>query len=196
MIVPPIKVRLYGESFKIQALNLNSTNLKDFMSASQRLNEPLEEALLNVSFFNILNLKKYQSLEDMIAYAFGGLINTSKSSIEIWCGRRCLQKFSLNNLFYPNTLFPLFNIDKRNLTIRLDNKLFLIEKEVGLISEYVFECTNFNINLLKFKIDDVQYLNEKFQLLVSISYNSNKLESQKSDTLIIHRHCVNHLKVN
>lgn len=196
MISAPVKVRIYGESFKIHATKINDKNLKDFIRASQQLKEPLEEALLNVSFFKVLNLIKYQSLEDVIDFAYGGLINNHKNSIEIWSGRRCLQKFSLNDLLSPNTLFPIFNTKRRTLTVRLDNQLFLIEKEMGLIGEYVVDCKIFDINLLKFHIDDMQYLNEALQVLTSISYDSTILNSQKSDTLIIHRHCVNHLKLN
>ena len=189
----PIKLRLYGESFKIHALNLNSSNLKDFMMASQRLNEPLEEALLNVSFFKILNLKSYDSVETMIDCTFGGLMNTSKNKIEIWCGRKCLQKFNLDDLFHPDTLFPLFNINKRKLTIRLNNNMFLIEKEIGLIAEYTIEKDLFDINNLKFFLGDIKYLNENFQLLASLSYRESKLQSIKSDSLITYRHCVNKL---
>jgi hypothetical protein len=191
--MPPIKLRLFGESFNIHALNINKKDLKDFIRISQRLNQPLEEALLNVSFFTILNLRNYSCLETMSGSTFGGLLNTAKNSIEIWSGRKCQEKFKLNDLFKPKTLFPLFNTKKVNLSIKLNNSLFLIEKEVGLIGEYAIECENFDINLLKFEIGEVQYINEHFQLLTSISYDSNILQSQKSDALVIYRHCVNHL---
>lgn len=188
-----IKVRLYGESFKVHALCLNNSNLDDFMKASQKLKEPLNEALLNVSLFEFLNYKPYESIENMIDGTFGGLINTSKNKIEIWRGRKCLQKFSLNNLFYLDTLFPLFNINMKSSTLKLNNRMFLIEKEIGLIGEYVIEDHNFNIESLKFSIIDLEYDNENYQILADTSYKESSLESIKSDTLITYRYCINKL---
>ena len=194
--IVPIKIRLYGESFKIHTLAINDADKIDFIKVSERLNESIEEALLNISFFRILNRNKFQSLEDITSHSFGGLINTHKNKIEIWQGRRCLQKFSLNELFYPSTLFPLFNTLSRSLDIKLKNKIFLIEREIGLIGEYILDCNDFDISFLRFNICDVKYVNENFQLLQAIRYKSTKLASQKSDTLITYRYCVNHLKIN
>lgn len=189
-----IKLRLYGESFRIHLLHLNGIPLEDLMKVAERLKEPIEEALLSGAFFNILNHKKLKTIEDMIHQTFGGLINTPKNKIEIWYGRKCLQKFSLNELFHPSTLFPLFNSKCEQLDIKLSNGIFLIEKEVGLIAEYVFKCDNFNINHLEFSIYDARYQSLNLQLLTGINYNSKRLESQKSDTLITYRYCIFNLK--
>lgn len=191
----PIKVRLYGESFKIHALNIDSTNLNDFMMVSKRLNEPLEEALLNGLFFEFLNLKSYDSIETIIDFTFGGLMNTSKNKIEIWRGRKCLQKFNLNQLFYQDTLFPMFNINKTKSAIRLNNRMFLIEKEIGLIDEYIIDDNDFKIDSLRFSIINLTCINENYQLLTSISYKESNIQSIRSDSLIIYRYCVNKLNI-
>ena len=191
-----IKLRLYGESFKMYVLNLDETDINDFKNVAKRLNEPIEEALLNVSFFRVLNNKNCQGLEDMIDQTFGGLINNPKSKIEIWCGRKCIQKLNLNNLIHPNTLFPLYNTAIGNSNIEIDNRIYLIEKEVGLVGEYVFECHYFDVNLLKFTICDVHYVGNHLQLLESITYSTNRLEIKKTDTLVTYRHCINNLNPN
>lgn len=189
-----IKLRLYGESFRTHLLHPKDIPLEDLMDVAERLKEPIEEALLSGAFFNILNQKKLKTIEDMIRQTFGGLINTPKNKIEIWYGRKCLQKFSLNELFHPSTLFPLFNSTREQLDIKLSNGIFLIEKEVGLIAEYVFKCDSFNINHLKFSIYDAEYQSLNLQLLTAMHYDSKRLESQKSDTLITYRYCVFNIK--
>ncbi|MBA6151452.1 hypothetical protein [Gelidibacter maritimus] len=191
-----IKLRLYGESFKIHGLSLDKTDINDIMNVAKRLNEPIEEALLNVSFFRFLNNKNYQGLEDMIDQSFGGLINNPKNKIELWCGRKCIQKLNLNNLIHPNTLFPLFNTSIGNFNIEMDNRIYIIEKEVGLVGEYVLECRYFDINLLKFTICDIHYVGNHLQLLESITYSTNRLKLKKTDTLVTYRHCINNLNPN
>ena len=117
MTTSRVKVKLYGESFKIHSLDIKKNNYNLFKKAAFQLNESLEEALLNASFFSVLNLKEYESVQSLFKLTSGGLINNSKSSIELWQGRKRLQKFSLNDLFYCNTLFPLFSIKRKDLNI-------------------------------------------------------------------------------
>lgn len=188
-----VLIRFYGESFKIHALQIKNKNPELFYEVAKELGEPLEEALLNINFFNKLNIQGMESIQDLIKNTFGGLINNSKARIEIRKGRKILQKFPLDELFNPKTLLPLFNINKRILTLKLNNNLFLIEKEVGLIDAYELENEYFNIYKLKFNICDVHYNNENFQLLLELSYNEKKIESTNSDSLITHQHCISHI---
>ena len=192
----PVKVRLYGESFKIHALNLNKNNLNNFMAVSKKLNEPLEEALLDIHFYKKLNINGFNSIVNLIQFSYGGLINNRKSKIEIWKGRRCLQKLKLEDLFNSNTLFPLFNVNKRNVKLELKNNIFLIEKEIGLVGEFIIQDENFNINYLRFNVSNIQYLTENHSLLLSLSYKEKKIKVAKSDVLVISRYCVNLLKQN
>jgi len=131
MVKSGVKVKLYGESFKVHSLDITKNNYDLFKKVAILLNESLEEAILNASFFNILNLEEYDSLLDLINQTFGGLINNSNSKIEIWKGRRCLQRITFNDLFDNNTLFPLFNISKKKTNIEYNQGMFLIEKEVS-----------------------------------------------------------------
>lgn len=177
-----IKLKLFGESFKIHVLNINSDNYKPFIEASKALKQPIEEALLDVYFFKKLNLKDFQLIEDLIVDSYGGLTNTHKNKIEIWRGRRCLEKFSLNELFYSSTLFPLFNVKKDNSIIKLQDQIVLIEKEVGLISELSIEDDFLEIDQLVFHISEIIFSNENYQLLFALYYKNKKLKEIKSDT--------------
>ena len=189
-----VLIKLYGESFKIHVLDIKShfLRLEHFHHRASQLGDPLETALLNVLFFKYFSTSKLNSVQDLIHFTFGGLINNSKSKIEIRKGRKLLQKFNLDELFYPKTLFPLFNTQE-TMPLKLNNNLFLIEKEVGLIGQYEIETKKFNIDKLKFSIGKVKYVGENYQLLFTLSYDVNKLEKSKSDALVTHQHIVSFL---
>ena len=194
-----VLVKLYGESFKIHRVNIKKYlyNINVFYDIARQLDEPLEQAIINICFFKLLNeqynTEKIYCIQDLIDYTFGGLINNSKARIEIRNGRKILQKFPLDELFNPKTLLPLFNVEKRILSLKLNNNLFLIEKEVGLIDAYELEIEYFDIYKLKFNICDVHHNNENYQLLLELSYNEKKLQSKNSDSLITHQHCESHI---
>lgn len=192
--IKTIKLRLYGESFKINKLSLNGVDKTRVDEVCRRLKEPLECALLNVSFYSRLQLKSHQTIEDFIAHSFGGLINSPKNKIEIWSGRKCLQKCNIETLFSKHTLFPVFNIQHSQVTVTPNNELLFLEKEVGFIGEYLIECPQFNIDLLQFNISDLVYDTVSYQVLSGIQYNSVDLSPHKSDTLVTYRYCVNNLK--
>ena len=190
-----IRVKLFGESFKIHSLDVKrpSSRLELFKNRAFQLREPLETALLNIQFFNRFSSDKLNSVQDLIQHTFGGLINTTKAKIEIKKGRKILQKFTLNDLCKPITLFPIFNVYTENINLKLNNNIFLIEKEVGLIDTYVIEVENFDIYKLKFNICDVNVDEYKYQLLQAVSYNSKKLKSINSDALITYQHCISNI---
>lgn len=185
-----VLIRFYGESFKIHALQIKNEYPEQFYEVAAKLGEPLEEALLNINFFNKLNIKGIVSIQDLIKNTFGGMVNNSKAHIEIWHGRKVLQKLNLDDLFYPKTLFPLFNVHLERVNLRLQNGIFLIEKEVGLIGQYEIDLIEFDIYKLKFFISEVLYLKTNYQLLLSINYDSEPLQIKKSDTLVTYQYCV------
>jgi len=194
-----VLIKLYGESFKIHRVNVKRylNGLNACYEIARQLDEPLEQALLNINFFKLFNEQysgdKFHSIQDLVDDTFGGLVSNSKARIEIRKGRKMLQKFSLDELFKPKTIFPLFNVHKGIISLELNNNLFLIEKEVGLIDTYEVETEYFDIYKLKFNICDVKYNNDNHQLLLALSYNAKKLKSTNSDTLITYQYCVSHI---
>lgn len=188
-----VKVRLFGESFKIHVLNIDNNNVEIFYKISRILKQPIEEALLNIHFFEKLNNKSIQSTEDLICHTYGGLLNTTKNKIEIWQARRCVQKLNMNDLFHPNTLFPLYSVRKHHSVLKLNNRIFLIEKEVGLIAEFLIDQERIDIDKLVFSVSEITYGLDNYQILDELHYDNLKLTKNKSDTLITHNHCINNL---
>lgn len=188
-----IKIRFYGESFKIYNLKLESNYEEAFYKTAKKLRQPIETALLDIRFFELLGIESYKSIQDLIVLTHGGLIHNPKNRIEIKKGRKRLQAFSIRNLIVQETLFPLFNVKKESQKLQFNNELVLIEKEVGMTGEYHINSNQLNIEELCFKICDLEAFNSTIQVLSTINYKDTQLESLKSDTLITYRHCINNL---
>lgn len=191
-----IKIKLFGESFKVYRLNNNqfTKNRSVFQSIAKQLNESLESALQNIIFFDLLNKQynlNHKSIYEFVDQSYGGLNNNKKAKIEIRKGRKHISNLSLSELFYPKTLFPLFNTTAKKRVIELkNNDIYLLEKEVGLVSEYEINTEVFDIYKLKFSLGNINFLNQNYQLLLQLTYDGEILENCSSDTLLTYQHCL------
>ena len=185
-----VKVKLFGESLKIHSLEFKKEHFPMIHEIALKLNEPINNALLNIKFYQFLNLKNISSVQDFVKNTLVGLNNTKISQVEIWLGRKRIQKFNVNELFHQKTLFPLFNVRINNLfKLNLKPGIYLEEKEVGLIDTYSIELKNFDINLLKFDLLKFNHSNTNYELLTKVSYNKKSLKLIKQDTVLRYQNC-------
>ncbi|UAM97286.1 hypothetical protein K8354_13280 [Polaribacter litorisediminis] len=189
-LLPPIKVRLYGESFKIYSLKIDSTYFQRFIETAAKLKQTIEDAILDIRFFKLLRIPEYQTIYDLQIEVFGGLIYNHKNKIEIKRGRKYLQKFTIKDLLVQETLFPLFNVSYNSFKMVKDASLFLIEKEVGMIGKYFIENQEFTIESLEFIISDIQYSTTEHKLLIGLNYKGEILPTKETDSLITYRYCL------
>lgn len=192
-----IKIRLYGQSLHVFKIKFKPEYKFHFYKTADNLKQPIEKALLNIRFFDMLTLKEYQSLDDLkqcdVDSCIGGLINNGQDKIEIKNGRKRLEVLTIKQLVLQETLFPLYNVYKYGRRPPFENHIFLIEKEVGLIAEFHVAAKDFKIENLKFDIKDIRILNEEKQVLTNINYNNIALRSHKTNGLLTYRHCINKL---
>ena len=180
-----LRVKLYGEAFKVHKLEIDSTLFQRFVTTAILFKEPLYKAILNINFFNGLNIDRYQSLNDVIKHTFSGLINNNKNRIEINYGRKRLEKLQLEELFRQKTLFPLYKTKIVHIcTEKLSPGIYIEEVEIGLIGLYEIDVENFQIELLKFNLINIKISNSSYELLNAIYYGNRKLIKVKSDTLL------------
>lgn len=184
-----LKVKLYGESYKIHRLHINAQYVTHFQRVAIQLGEPINNALLNVNFFNDLGIKEINRIQDLSQSYFGGLINNEKSQIELWFGRRRLIKIKLENLFRQQTLFPLYQTQIEEVNKKLKSGLYLEEREIGNIGIYEIKIEKFEIVNLKFHLSKIAFTQMRYELLNEISYGGNSLHLTKSDTLLRHQMC-------
>jgi hypothetical protein len=83
-----LRVKFFGESFVIHKLKIDDELITKFNNVALQLKTPLNEALLDIDFFRVLNIKGYESINDLISLTSVGLINNSKGQIEISLGRK------------------------------------------------------------------------------------------------------------
>lgn len=188
-----LKVKLYGEGFKTYKIKINQKFIPIFEETAFKLKEPLHSALLNVNFFSLLNLTECQGLKDIVSLTIGGLINNNKNQVEITLGRKRIAKFQIEELFRPKTLFPLFNTQMNEInTIYLNDGLYIMETEIGLIGALEIEVTGqFQIDFLKFHLSNIKISHISHELLTSITYKDENLKFIKSDSLLRNQICIN-----
>jgi len=184
-----IKVKLYGESYKIHRLKIKEEYMNRFNEVALQLEVTLDIALLYVDLFECLNIKGITSIQDLIESTFLGLINNHKSQVELWVGRKRVAKLKLENLFQQQTLFPLYQTKISRINSNLKSGLYLEEKEIGLIGIYEIKVEKFEIDNLKFYLSEIAFTGISSHLLNEIRYNKQQLELIKSDALLRYQHC-------
>jgi len=180
-----LRVKLFGESLKIHKLKIDIDMMPTFIQVAKTIKLPFSEALLDIYFFRVLNMKKFQSLNDLIGFTFSGLINNYRNQVEITYGRKRLVKFNIDELFKPTTLFPIYNTEVNFVNMnKLSRGIYIEEKEIGLIGTYEIIVEEFQIDLLKFYLTKINYSRIDYELLNTITYKNKKLTCSKTDTLL------------
>lgn len=181
----PLRVKLFGEALKIHKLKIDADLMPLFNQVASKIKLPLLEAFTDIEFFRVLNMKEFQSLNDLTGYTFCGLINNYRNQVEITYGRKRIAKFNIDTLLYPTTLFPLYNTQVNLINTRnLSAGIYVEEREIGLIGTYEISVENFQIDELQFYLTKINYSSVPYELLNAITYKNQKLICSKSDTLL------------
>ncbi|MGV8815598.1 MAG: hypothetical protein ACOH2D_15965 [Gelidibacter sp.] len=185
--MPKIKINTFGEGIEIRRLHLDPETYLHWSTIAAKRNRPLTDLLLDPFFYYGLKDKKIKELSDIDATLISGMLNTSKSQIEIWFKRRKVLKIQSNELFNDMVLFPLFQVEK-NLTFlsqELDNGIYVVQKTIGLLRSEQLEVTSERLYVDDFTFAIANYETEQF--LTAISYQNQKLKFIKSDTIITYQ---------
>lgn len=180
-----LKINLYGESWKLKKLEIEVDLKILIMKLCNELGLNIGSALLDLSFYENLQLSDIQSYSDLSYSEIGGLLNSNKSQIEIWFSGKRVKKMTLESLFRENTLFTLFRSTETYLDEKdLEPGIYLIDKEIGLVACYELEIPHiqiddFSFGLLKFSLN-----NQMVEVLNAISYKDGILNSKRSDLLL------------
>jgi hypothetical protein len=180
-----LSIKFYGESLKIHRINLSEERLQLYNAVAKKLKQPLAEAILDIDFFRVLNVKGVETLKDITDYTFYGLINNYKSQVEVGYGRKKIAKIKVDELFRSSRLFPMFHTQISIVkTDKLKTGIYIVEHEVGLIGLYKSKLTSLNVDLLKFHLTKIKLFNAEYELLNIAVYNNQKIPCVKSDALL------------
>lgn len=176
-----ITIKLFGEGCHIHLLESRPKSLKIYEAIAEKMKLPINEALLDLHFFQILNANIH-SIDELIIDSFGGLLPIFPASIEIWFQRKKAAKIPLKELITSSTLFPLYNVHKKKFQKhQFEKGIYLKETVVGCIGVYKLDFKSFDINLLSFAI--LESFFTKHPLLVNFTYQDNIFLKVKEDCL-------------
>lgn len=190
MVNSKLKIKLYGEEFKLKTVNIPADLIDKFMEIAQQLNEPLNVALLNPSFYKKINNPTIKSIHNLVTKELGGLLNNSQSQIEIWFLNKRKAKFTAQQLFQQQTLFPLFQTTQHHIDIAsFSTGYYIEERSIGLIGQYEIKADEFQIDDLNFKLFNLQKNDTLMEFLDSMRYKNKKIKLIKSDSLVRYQWC-------
>jgi hypothetical protein len=182
-----LKINTFGEGIEIRKLNLDSETYQHWSEIASRKNKLLPDLLLDPFFYYHLRDIRFTELSDIDSKLISGMMNTTKSQIEIWHERRKVLKIKAHELFNTNVLFPLFKLEESQSFVskELEKGIYVIQKTIGLIRQEELLISNAALN-----IDDFSFTTSDFQsikFLTDIEYQSQNLTIVKSETTITYQ---------
>ena len=103
-----VKINFFGVVCNIFKGTVNEEIWNRINETAEKMKTQVEYAILDNDFFTMLDLPSFSSLNDMENIRhISGLLNHSKSEIEIRMNKKRLAKISSNEIVNQNSLFPL-----------------------------------------------------------------------------------------
>lgn len=175
-----IKINFFGELWTLKKIVLNPIEKEYFENIASRLKLPLHEALLDPFFYHHLKLNYISSISKLPCQKINGILNNSKSQVEIWIDGKKIEKLQVADLITSSYLFPLFTTQKSIANFNNCSGIYIEQKEIGYIGSYEFKIDDFSIVKLNFALVEIN--NEV--LLEKITYSNSKIVFNRRETLI------------
>lgn len=186
-----VKINLFGESWSLKELEIDEPLRSKILWFSKELNRDINEFLLDLTFYEELNIPGIKSIADIPGTSIRGLQKSPRSQIEIWLNGKKILKIKSFALFYQNTLFKLYHTQETVVNFEdLGEGFFVFEREMGLVASYQFDTPKFSIDLLSFGLLKFQIEGEDYEVLTDIFFNNLLLESKHSDALVTSSNCI------
>jgi hypothetical protein len=185
--MPKLKINIFGEGIEVRQLRLDADTYEHWTEIASRKKRPLTDLLLDPFFYYQLKDNRFTSILDLDATVLSGVLDKPKSQIEIWFNRHKVLKLKPNELFNELVLFPLYKVDKNNIynSNQLETGLYIMKKEIGLIS-----CLELEVDTNLLQIDDFKFITTVFKkerFLSDIKYQNQNLNLVKNDTVITYQ---------
>lgn len=174
-----ITIKLYGEGSYIQLLASSKTMMSIYKAIAKKMNLPIEEALLDLGFYQMLNTDIH-SINELVIDSFGGLLPIFPSYIEVWFKRKRVIKIPFKDLITQLTLFPLYKVTYIDNNV-FEKGIYLKENITGCIGVYEIASNTFNVDLLMFTILKSSFT--EHPLLIDFRYNNCSFSKTKEDCL-------------
>ena len=181
-----IRINLVGVGYMIQKSRVSNTLFNKMVLAAQKLNSSLDEALLDVEFFSVLDFPKISTISDFqTEFCYHGLLDDPRSKIEIWMNGKKKKVLKVRQLYNEDLLFPLYDskIFEANLTCRTKREFVFVEVSIGTVLDVSVNIPDFSADKLLFKICEVEN-GIKHSILFDVLYEGKTLFVRIPDTLV------------
>ncbi len=183
-----VKINFFGVGCRIIKGCVSEELWEKITECAERMKTSVDYAILDNDFFSQLDLKNFKSFDDMEnVLNVSGLLNHSKSAIEIRINKKKRAKISSNEIVNQNSLFPLYDVKASELIHKTEGKknITIVEEETGRIGTFEFECRKFEIEKLKFIVTRTKVKPERtYSIIIELSYDGKALQSVQSDTMV------------
>lgn len=176
-----VKLRIFGENLLVRIFQPEKVVALGGSLLLAKFNDN-PSLLIDPFFYHSFSCQDIKNINDISRHLLSGSIVNSKSVLEIWKGRRLVEKLKLDSIINYSTLFPLYSFEIIEQTEPASSIIFK-QKEIGNTGNFLILDDQFDINLLKFRF--LYFKN--ITVLANINYDDRFLKSQNSDTLITHQ---------
>lgn len=184
-----LKINLHGVGWRLKKIELNFDDLNKLKARATHLELPFNEAIFDSELFEDELITGVYSCEGLSGETQSGLMDF-KSQLEIWFAGKKILKFTMNDLFPENLLFPLYKLQTKVFDFTaLKPGIYIEQEEIGLIASYNELVNDFDINDLTFDVLELNKTDKKLKILQGIKLNGNPLAVNRMDSLITRQHC-------
>ena len=179
-----LKINLFGERWTLKKVILSMPEKVLLDSYCKKINVSEHQAVIDPFFYHFANNDSLKSIDDLKTITLQGLLNSPKNQIEIWFKNKKVQKLKMEQFNNDYLLFPLYRSKVVEINSKLENGIYLEQKEFGFISSFEFNLDD------DFFIEDLTFhlinLGSK-QILNKFTYN-NKIPTEiKREPMIIYQ---------
>ena len=186
------KVHFMGIGVTIIKHEVDDELLGRMQKVALRLSTPLELALFDAEFFDILNYKPWDCLYDLkTGFCTGGLIDGYRNSIEVWVNgkrKRTIKHFDLWNEY---NLFPLYNLKITESQFKIlggVKYITIVETSMGKIKSFRINTNNFDLDKLTIHLNRTEISSGNIQPIITlVKYNNRVPAKLPNNNLIINR---------
>lgn len=184
MITNKLKINLFGERWSFKKCDFTKEELELYSTICYKLKKPIHKAILDPFFYHFLRNSSISNYEDLNGMTMKGLLNSPKNQIEIWFKNKKVQKLTMSTFNNEYLLFPLYKTETIEIISKLEEGIYVEQKEFGFISSYEFILEDeFNIENLCFNLINF----DKKQILNKFTYSNQKPIEIKREPVIIYQ---------
>lgn len=184
-----LKINLHGVGWRLKKLDLSFDDFEKLKAKALHLKLPFNEAIFDSELFEDELISGIYNYEGLSGETQSGLMDF-KSQLEIWFAGKKILKFTMNDLFPENLLFPLYKLQTETFDFTaLKPGIYIEQEEIGLIASYNELVNDFHINDLTFDVCELNKTEKKSRILQGIKLCGKALAINRMDSLITRQHC-------